>query len=137
MADIYLFLLPIIEPLMHPPTLKHKTSYLSINPEGASLFIKVNGADTWNLPCLLNVVAVAADGQAHQIRSHHELLLEGRHKLPGALHKHKSKVIHLLALIHSQYFNFVFIAKTDRYNVIKNVFKVIDGVTSFNDLIKS
>lgn len=86
------FLPSLHSTLIRPPTLKHKTTYLSINPERASLLIEVNGTDPWNFPCLLDVAAMAADGQAHQIRSHHELLLEGRHQLPGALHKHKSKV---------------------------------------------
>ncbi|KAF3835441.1 hypothetical protein F7725_027999 [Dissostichus mawsoni] len=47
----------------------------------------VDGRDSWNFARLLDVAAVAADGQAHQIRSDHELLLEGRHQLPGGLHK--------------------------------------------------
>lgn len=61
--------------------------YLSINPESASLLIQLNGSDTWDFPGLLDVAAMAANGQTHQIWSHHELLLEGRHQLPGALNK--------------------------------------------------
>ncbi len=73
------------------PTLGHTTPYLSINPEGACLLIQLDGCDTWNFPCLLDVAAMAADGQAHQIRPHHKLILEGGHQLPGVLHKHKEK----------------------------------------------
>lgn len=63
---------------MPPPTLsQHTTPYLSVDPESASLLIQLNGGDTWNFPCLLDVAAMAADGQAHQIGSHHKLLLEG------------------------------------------------------------
>lgn len=55
----------------------HTTAYLSINPERASLLIQLYGSDTCNFPCLLDVAAMTANGQAHQICSHYKLLLEG------------------------------------------------------------
>lgn len=53
--------------------------YLSINPEGASLLIQLNGSDAGHFPCLLDVGAMAADGQAHQVWPHHKLFLERRY----------------------------------------------------------
>lgn len=56
---------------------RHTQPYLSIYPKSARLLIQLNGSDAWNLACLLDVAAVAANGQAHQVRPHHKLLLEG------------------------------------------------------------
>lgn len=51
-------------------------SYLSINPERAALFIQLNSRHSWNFPGLLDISAMAADGETHQVLSHRELLLE-------------------------------------------------------------
>lgn len=61
--------------------------HLSINPEGASLLVQLDGSDASYFARLLDVGAVAADGQAHQVGPHDKLFLEGRHQLPGVLHK--------------------------------------------------
>lgn len=45
-----------------PPVLP---TYLPINPEIAWLLIQLNGSYTWNLPGLLDVATMAANGQAH------------------------------------------------------------------------
>lgn len=62
-----------------------ETPYLSVNLKGARFLVQLNGGDTRDLPSLLDVAAMAADGQAHQIWSHYKLFLERRHQLPGAL----------------------------------------------------
>lgn len=82
------------------PSLKHShletTPYLSINSESASFLIQFNGCDAFSFSCLLDVVAMTANGQSHQIWSYNKLLLERWHQLPGALRKHKTKVWILL-----------------------------------------
>lgn len=107
----------VIHTLMLSLTLVHAPPYLSINPESASLLIQLNGSDTWNFPGLLDVAAVAADGQAHQIWSHHKLLLEGRHQLSGALHKHNrvifKRLILILLFLNLIAFTFQLLAKPD------------------------
>lgn len=50
--------------------------YLAINPERSRLLIQLDGSDTRNPASLLDVAAMAADGQAHQIWSDCKLLLE-------------------------------------------------------------
>lgn len=68
-----------------PATVRHMMPHLPINPESASLFIQLNSSDTCNFPSLLDVAAMAANGQSHQIQPHSELLLKRRHQLPRTL----------------------------------------------------
>ena len=77
-------------PLKLGAPLAQAPPYLAINPESASLLIQLDGSDTRNFASLLDVAAVGADGQTHQIHPHDELLLEGRHQLPGALNKEEN-----------------------------------------------
>ena len=58
---------------------------LSVDPEGACLLVQFDGGDARNLPGLLDVVAVATDGQAHQVHPDGELFLAGRRQLLGTL----------------------------------------------------
>lgn len=74
-------------------------TYLSINPKSASLLVQLNGSHPCHFSCLLDVVAVAPDGQAHQIRSDSELLLERRHQVSGALHKHNHSIIRITLVL--------------------------------------
>lgn len=68
-----------------------ESPHLSVNLKGSSFLVQLDGGDAGHLPGLLDVAAVAADGQAHQIRSHHKLFLERRHQLPGALRRQNTK----------------------------------------------
>ena len=45
---------------------------ISIDSEGASIFIQLDGLDAWDLLGLLDVVAVTAYCQAHQLLVHNK-----------------------------------------------------------------
>lgn len=50
--------------------------YLSVNPKRAALLVQLDGCHSRNFSGLLDVCAVAADSETHEILSHRELLLE-------------------------------------------------------------
>lgn len=66
--------------------------HLAINPEGAGFLVQLNCSDASYFARLLDVGAMAANGQAHQVWPYHKLFLEGRHQLPGALHQRGGQV---------------------------------------------
>lgn len=77
--------------MIHSDTMN---SYLSINPERAAIFLQLDGRNSWNFPGLLDVCAVAADGETHQVLSHRELLLERWCQLLCALRNSTTLITH-------------------------------------------
>lgn len=60
-------------------------TYLSVDVKGTRLLVQVYVGDAGDLARLLDVGAVRADGQAHQVVPHGKLLVEPRRQLPGTL----------------------------------------------------
>lgn len=59
--------------------------YLSVDPERAALLLQLDGRDAGHLPRLLDVGAVGADGEAHQVLADLDLLLVRRRQLLARL----------------------------------------------------
>ncbi len=58
-----------------------KLTHLSVNPEGSRLLVQLNGGHSRHLSGLLNVTAVASDGETHEVISHSKLVLKRRGQL--------------------------------------------------------
>lgn len=59
-----------------PCLTKQPRTHLSVDPEGPGLLVQLDGGHSRNLSGLLNIAAVAADGETYEVFSHGELLLK-------------------------------------------------------------
>ena len=73
--------------------MRGRPPHLSVDVEGAGLLVQVDGGHPGHLAGLLDVGAVRADGEPHQVLAHAHLLLVGRGQLLTRLAEGINEVI--------------------------------------------